>query len=77
MVFDKSAASQIVYSLVLRISSGEILGNYQAIELNLVETEPGMSPLRSFVTELEDGVFTLLSEVTYTTDLQEGFGDIF
>lgn len=53
-----------------------MLGKDQLIELNLIETEPGMSPLRGVMMELEDGAFPLLSKVTATTDLNEGFGDV-
>lgn len=55
--------------------SGEMLGKDQLIDLSLIETEPGMSPLRGVMMELEDGAFPLLSKVTATTDLHEGFGD--
>ncbi|PXF47455.1 malate dehydrogenase [Gracilariopsis chorda] len=69
------AAGQIGYALVMRIASGEMLGKDQLVELSLIETEAGMSPLRGVMMELEDGAFPLLSKVTATTDLQEGFGD--
>lgn len=52
-----------------------MLGEDQLLELNLIETEAGMSPLRGVMMELEDGAFPLLSKVTATTDLREGFGD--
>eukprot|EP00177_Eucheuma_denticulatum_P000077 GFKZ01000129.1.p1 GENE.GFKZ01000129.1~~GFKZ01000129.1.p1 ORF type:complete len:474 (+),score=74.91 GFKZ01000129.1:213-1424(+) len=69
------AAGQIGYALVMRIASGEMLGADQPIELSLVETEAGMTPLRGVMMELEDGAFPLLSKVTATTDLNQGFGD--
>lgn len=53
-----------------------MLGKDQPIELNLIETDAGMSPLKGVMMELEDGAFPLLSKVTTTTDLREGFGDI-
>lgn len=56
--------------------SGEMLGKDQLIELNLIETEAGMSPLRGVMMELEDGAFPLLSKVSATSDVNEGFGDI-
>lgn len=52
-----------------------MLGKDQLVELSLLETEAGMSPLRGVMMELEDGAFPLLSKVTATTDLNEGFGD--
>lgn len=53
-----------------------MLGKDQLVELNLIETEAGMAPLRGVMMELEDGAFPLLSKVTATTDLNEGFGDV-
>nr|AIT70200.1 malate dehydrogenase [Melanothamnus japonicus] len=70
------AAGQIGYALVMRIASGELLGKDQLIELNLIETEAGMSPLSGVMMELEDGAFPLLSKVSATSNLNEGFGDI-
>lgn len=61
---------------LLHLHSGEMLGEDQPIELNLIETDAGMSPLKGVMMELEDGAFPLLSKVTATTDLREGFGDI-
>ena len=52
-----------------------MLGKDQPVELSLIETEAGMSPLRGVMMELEDGAFPLLSKVTATTDLNKGFGD--
>lgn len=69
------AAGQIGYALVMRIASGEMLGKDQLIDLSLIETEQGMSPLRGVMMELEDGAFPLLNKVTATSDLNEGFGD--
>nr|AIT70149.1 malate dehydrogenase [Campylaephora kondoi] len=69
------AAGQIGYALVMRIASGEMLGKDQLIDLSLIETDQGMSPLRGVMMELEDGAFPLLNKVTATTDLNEGFGD--
>lgn len=53
-----------------------MLGKDQLLDLSLIETEAGMSPLRGVMMELEDGAFPLLSKVTLTTDLAEGFGDV-
>jgi len=52
-----------------------MLGKDQLIDLSLIETEAGMNPLQGVMMELEDGAFPLLSKVTATTDLNEGFGD--
>lgn len=56
--------------------SGEMLGKDQMIELNLIETEVGMSPLRGVMMELEDGAFPLLSKVTATSELRKGFNGV-
>lgn len=53
-----------------------MLGKDQPIELNLIETDSGMAPLKGVMMELEDGAFPLLSKATATTDLREGFGDV-
>lgn len=53
-----------------------MLGMDQLVELKLIETEAGMTPLKGVMMELEDGAFPLLSKVTATTDLNEGFGDV-
>lgn len=53
-----------------------MLGKDQLVELNLIETEQGMGPLSGVVMELEDGAFPLVSKVTTTSDLNEGFGDV-
>lgn len=55
--------------------SGEMLGKDQLIDLSLIETDKGMSPLRGVMMELEDGAFPLLNKVTATSDVNEGFGD--
>lgn len=52
-----------------------MLGKDQLVELQLIETEQGMKPLKGVMMELEDGAYPLLSKVTATTDLNEGFGD--
>jgi malate dehydrogenase len=57
------------------VGSGEMLGKDQPIELQLIETEKGMKPLKGVIMELEDGAFPLLSKTTATSDLSEGFGD--
>jgi malate dehydrogenase len=60
----------------VRFRSGEMLGADQPIELQLIETEAGMKPLKGVMMELEDGAFPLLNKTTATSDLEEGFGDV-
>jgi len=50
-----------------------MLGKDQLVELQLIETEAGMKPLKGVMMELEDGAYPLLSKVTATTDLAQGF----
>jgi malate dehydrogenase len=53
-----------------------MLGPDQPVELQLIETEAGMKPLKGVIMELEDGAFPLLNKTTATTDLEQGFGDV-
>ncbi|KAA8494837.1 malate dehydrogenase [Porphyridium purpureum] len=69
------AAGAIGYSLVIRIASGEMLGKDQPVILKLIETEPGMKPLKGVMMELQDCAFPLLHGLHGTADLEEGFGD--
>lgn len=57
-------------------NSGEMLGKDQPVELQLIETEAGMKPLKGVMMELEDGAFPLLKKMTATSDLMKGFGDV-
>lgn len=52
-----------------------MLGADQPIELQLIETDQGMSALNGVIMELQDGAFPLLTKTTATADLSEGFGD--
>lgn len=53
-----------------------MLGMDQPIELQLIETEAGMKPLKGVMMELEDGAFPLLNKTTATSDLEKGFGGV-
>jgi len=52
-----------------------MLGPNQPVNLQLIETEPGMKPLSGVTMELADCAFPLLRSVQSTTDLEAGFGD--
>lgn len=52
-----------------------MLGPNQPVNLQLIETEPGMKPLSGVTMELSDCAFPLLRSVKSTTDLEAGFGD--
>lgn len=69
------AAGAIGYALLMRIASGDMLGPNQPVNLQLIETEPGMKPLSGVTMELSDCAFPLLRSVKSTTDLEAGFGD--
>jgi malate dehydrogenase len=67
------AAGQIGYSLLFRIASGSMFGPDQPLELELIEIPEAMKPLEGVVMELEDCAFPLVTKITPTSDLAEGF----
>lgn len=67
------AAGQIGYSLLFRIASGSMFGADQPVELNLIEIPQALGALSGVVMELDDCAFPLLTKVTPTADLNEGF----
>lgn len=69
------AAGAIGYALLMRIASGQMLGSNVPVELQLLETEAGMKPLRGVVMEIQDGAFPLVEKVTSTSDPNTAFGD--
>jgi malate dehydrogenase len=70
------AAGQIGYSLLFRIASGSMLGPDQPIEFKLIEIPDAMKALEGVVMELEDCAFPLITKITPTVDLAEGFGGV-
>ncbi len=69
------AAGQIGYSLLFRIANGDLFGADQPVELSLIEIEPALNALKGVKMELDDCAFPLLSGITCTADLNEGFKD--
>ena len=67
------AAGQIGYSLLFRIASGSMFGPEQTLELQLIEIPEAMKPLEGVVMELEDCAFPLVTKISPTSDLAEGF----
>src|SRR6201993_572756 len=67
------AAGQIGYSLLFRIASGSMLGPDQPIEFKLIEIPDAMKAVEGVVMELEDCAFPLITKLTPTVDLSEGF----
>lgn len=70
------AAGQIAYSLIFRIASGAMFGLDQPVALNLIEIPHAMDALKGVGMELEDCAFPLLSDIVFTSDIDEGFKDI-
>jgi malate dehydrogenase len=70
------AAGQIGYSLLFRIASGSMLGPDQPIEFKLIEIPDAMKALEGVVMELEDCAFPLITKITPTVDLAEGFAGV-
>ena len=68
------AAGQIGYALLFRIASGALFGPDQPVHLKLIEIESSMGALEGTVMELDDCAFPLLSGITPTANLEEGFG---
>lgn len=70
------AAGQINYSLLFRLSAGELLGPDQPIILRLLEIPPAMGALQGVVMELRDCAFPLLHDIVITDDPKEAFLDV-
>jgi malate dehydrogenase len=70
------AAGQIGYSLLFRIGSGSMLGPDQPLELRLIEIPSALKALEGVVMELADCAFPLITSMTLTADLDEGFRGI-
>jgi len=69
------AAGQIGYSLLFRITSGEMLGQEQPIILQLLEITQAQQALKGVVMELEDCAFPLLQDIVITDDPKVAFKD--
>lgn len=69
------AAGAIGYALLMRIASGQMLGPNVPVELQLLETEAGLKPLRGVAMEIMDGAFPLVEKVTQSAEADVAFGD--
>ncbi|HMK14985.1 MAG TPA: malate dehydrogenase [Burkholderiales bacterium] len=69
------AAGQIGYSLLFRISSGEMLGHDQPVIFQLLEIAQAQQALKGVVMELEDCAFPLLHGIVATDDPNIAFKD--
>ncbi len=69
------AAGQISYSLLIRIASGQMLGDDQPVILQLLEITPALDALKGVAMELEDCAFPLLHGIVQTDDANVAFKD--
>ena len=72
------AAGQIGYALLFRIASGEMLGKYQPVILQLLEIpdEKAQKALKGVMMELDDCAFPLLQSMSAHSDPKEAFKDV-
>src|SRR5215212_4378063 len=69
------AAGQIGYALAFRVASGQLLGEDQPVNLNLLEITPTLPALQGVVMELNDCAFPLLNKCVATDDAKIAFKD--
>src|SRR4030088_3846190 len=69
------AAGNIGYALAFRVASGQMLGDDQPINLNLLETPAAGPAVQGVVMELNDCAFQTLNKVTATSDAAAAFKD--
>ena len=69
------AAGHIGYALVFRVASGQMLGNDQPVNLNLLEITPALPSLAGVVMELSDCAFPTLNRIVATDDARTAFRD--
>jgi malate dehydrogenase len=69
------AAGNIGYALAFRVASGQMLGEDQPINLNLLEIPAASTAVQGVVMELNDCAFPTLNRVTATHDANIAFKD--
>ncbi len=69
------AAGQIGYSLLFRITSGEMLGKDQPVILQLLDLPQAQKAVKGVMMELEDCAFPLLAGMIATDDPNVAFKD--
>jgi malate dehydrogenase len=69
------AAGNIGYALAFRVASGQMLGEDQPINLNLLEIPAASASVQGVVMELNDCAFPTLNKVTATHDANIAFKD--
>ncbi len=70
------AAGQISYSLLFRLSAGQLLGPDQPIILHLLEVPAALKALEGVVMELQDCANPLLHDIVITDDPNTAFKDV-
>jgi malate dehydrogenase len=69
------AAGNIGYALAFRVASGQMLGEDQPINLNLLEIPAASAAVNGVVMELNDCAFPTLNKVTASSDASVAFKD--
>ena len=67
------AAGQIAYSLLWRITNGDVYGKDTPIELQLLEIPVALGGAEGVAMELNDSAFPLLKNIVVTDKLEEAF----
>ena len=70
------AAGQISYSLLFRLTAGQLLGSDQPIILHLLEVPAALKALEGVVMELQDCANPLLHGIVITDDPKTAFKDV-
>jgi len=70
------SASDIAYSLIFRIVSGEMLGTEQPIILHLLECSASLAKLTGIVMEVKDCAYPLLEDIIITDEAEVAFTDV-
>ena len=53
-----------------------MFGPHTPLDLRLIETTPGMKPLKGVAMEIQDGAFPLVQSVSMTDDIRSGFKNV-
>jgi malate dehydrogenase len=69
------AAGNIGYALAFRVASGQMLGQDQPVNLNLLEIPAASAAVQGVVMELNDCAFATLNKVTAGSDAKAAFKD--
>ncbi|MBV8147909.1 MAG: malate dehydrogenase [Candidatus Eremiobacteraeota bacterium] len=70
------AAGQIGYQLLFRMADGRMFGPDVELDLQLLELEQALGPLRGTLMELEDAAFPLVRSVHYGSDANDAMRNV-